>query len=56
MTEPKEPSYAPGQELTLHPGDPVKGADVLAEAMEERGEQPPAPRREERDDRTVRFF
>jgi hypothetical protein len=24
-----EPSVAPGQELTLHPGDPVRGADLL---------------------------
>jgi hypothetical protein len=26
-----EPTVAPGQELTLHPGDPVRGADLLDE-------------------------
>jgi hypothetical protein len=25
----QDPRYAPGQELTLHPGDPVKGAELL---------------------------
>jgi hypothetical protein len=34
MTERHEPSVAPGQELTLHPGDEVNGAAVLAERME----------------------
>lgn len=27
----KEPRYAPGQELTLHPGDPVRGAELLVD-------------------------
>lgn len=33
MAEQKEPTMAPGQELTIHPGDPVRGADLLAERM-----------------------
>lgn len=29
MAKRKEPRYAPGHELTLHPGDPVNGAELL---------------------------
>ncbi|HEY3368802.1 MAG TPA: hypothetical protein VGK74_27410 [Symbiobacteriaceae bacterium] len=36
MNEHKEPRYAPGQELTLHPGDPVKGAELLRDETRER--------------------
>lgn len=34
MLEPKEPRYAAGQELTLHPDDPVRGAELM------KGQQP----------------
>lgn len=39
MTEKKEPSMAPGQELTLHPGDPVRGADLLEENLREQEQE-----------------
>jgi len=32
VPEPREPSVAPGQELTLHPVDPVRGAELLDDA------------------------
>lgn len=32
MPEHREPTVAPGQELTLHPGDPVRGAELLEDA------------------------
>jgi hypothetical protein len=38
MPDLHEPTVAPGQELTLHPGDPVRGAGVLEEAMSRRQE------------------
>lgn len=41
MTEKKEPTLAPGQELTLHPGDPVRGADLLEENLREQEAEPP---------------
>lgn len=44
MTEQKEPVYAPGHELTLHPGDPVKGAELLKEREDEAEEGPPQER------------
>lgn len=31
MDKKKEPTMAAGQELTLHPGDPVRGAELLEE-------------------------
>lgn len=33
-----EPTIAPGQELTLHPGDPVRGAELLDDQPETREE------------------
>lgn len=44
MEKRKEPRYAAGQELTLHPGDPVKGAELLEDhAGEENVVQQEAP-------------
>ncbi len=45
MPESKEPSYAPGHELTLHPGDPVRGAELL-EDVPPKDHQSPAQKRE----------
>ncbi len=39
MEEQKAPRYAPGHELTLHPGDPVRGGGVLEREAEKRKEQ-----------------
>lgn len=39
MEERKEPRYAPGHELTLHPGDPVNGAELLEDEPEARNEE-----------------
>lgn len=38
MEERKEPTVAPGQELTVHPGDEVRGADLLEEQERTRTE------------------
>lgn len=51
MERRKEPRYAAGQELTLHPGDPVRGAELLEDRPgEENGaqEQKPADRNPQR--------
>lgn len=37
----KEPRYAPGHELTLHPGDPVRGAELLEAGTEAEPEATP---------------
>jgi hypothetical protein len=35
MEKQETPDYAPGQELTLHPGDPVRGAGLLKDQQNE---------------------
>lgn len=55
----KAPRYAPGHELTVHPEDPVRGAELLREdapgeqaahdeiaEAEREGRKPPIPRPE----------
>lgn len=50
MEKRKEPDYAPGQELTLHPVDDVRGAELLRKnlrkAQGEKDERPPADQKE----------
>ncbi|MFZ5817909.1 MAG: hypothetical protein ACOY93_21875 [Bacillota bacterium] len=55
MEKRKEPRYAPGHELTLHPGDPVRGAELLEEnpGKEETAEKDPPAK--ERGDRHLLF-
>ena len=48
----KEPSYAPGQELTLHPNDDVRGAELLRENLRKREGK---DRQEDREDLQPRF-
>ncbi|MFZ5828135.1 MAG: hypothetical protein ACOY94_27840 [Bacillota bacterium] len=48
----KEPGYAPGQELTLHPNDDMRGAELLRENLRKReGER----RQGDREDLQPRF-
>jgi hypothetical protein len=50
MEERNEPRYAAGQELTLHPGDPVRGAELLQDRDQGRDQGP--DRRDARPKRT----
>lgn len=56
IEKPKTPRYAAGQELTLHPGDPVRGADLLEQNLrEESGDESPDEAAEQTDRVPDRF-